>query len=210
MKLVDMTCTGCGANVQVDAALKVATCTVCGKQMLITHSGEFGEGYDREMGRIQAQRDAEDAWKREREERIRQEEEAKKRAAEQKEMDRIRKQLTKVCIAETVICLLFLVSPIVAKDGVSVTWIRFGAAFIQLGLVAAITFFFTKDQYFGPIVLSCLICAVLSFATTFLASAVVWFLVFNIIKLVFMMRIERVRYSWNEILNQVMGRSSNG
>ena len=36
MKLVDMTCTGCGANVTVDSAVKVATCTVCGKQMLIS------------------------------------------------------------------------------------------------------------------------------------------------------------------------------
>ncbi|MBR5974808.1 MAG: hypothetical protein IK020_06450 [Clostridiales bacterium] len=210
MKLVDMTCTGCGANVQVDAAVKVATCTVCGKQMLISHSGEYGAGYEAEMGRIQAQRDAEEAWKREREERIRKEQEEKKRAAEQKEMDRIRRQLTKVCIAETIICFLFLISPLVVKDGVSATWIRFGAAFIQLGLLAAITFFFTKDKYFGPVVLACLICSVLSFATTFLASAVVWFLIFNVIKLIFMMRIERVRYSWNEILHQVIGRENNG
>ena len=55
MKLVDMTCTGCGANVTVDSALKVATCTVCGKKMLISRSGEYGAGYDREMGRIQSQ-----------------------------------------------------------------------------------------------------------------------------------------------------------
>ena len=173
-------------------------------------SGEFGAGYEREMGRIQAQRDAEETWKREREERIRNEQEAKKRAAEQKEMDRIRKQLTKVCIAETIICFLFLISPIVVKDGVSVTWIRFGAGFIQLGLVAAIAFFFTKDKYYGPLVLACLICSVLSLATTFFASVVVWFLIFNVIKLIFMMRIERVRYSWNEIVNQVMGREKNG
>ncbi len=206
MKLVDMTCTGCGANVQVDAAVKVATCTVCGKQMLISHSGEFGAGYEQEMGRIQAQRDAEENWKKEREERIRQKEEEKKRAAQQKEMDRIRRQLNKVCIAEMIICFLFLISPIVVRDGVSVTWIRFGAAFIQLGLIAAIAYFFSKDKYFGPIVLACGICAVLSLATTFFASVVVWFLIFNIIKLIFMMRIERVRYSWKEIWEQVTGR----
>ena len=87
MKLVDMTCTGCGANVQVDAAVKVATCTVCGKQMLISHSGEYGAGYEAEMGRIQAQRDAEESWKREREERIRKEQEEKKRAAEAAESE---------------------------------------------------------------------------------------------------------------------------
>ena len=204
MKLIDMTCTGCGANVQVDAAVKVATCTVCGKQMLISHSGEFGAGYEREMGRIQAQRDAEESWKLEREEKIRIQEEEKKRKAEQLEMDRIRRQLNKICIAESIICILFLISPIVVRDGVSVTWIRFGAAFIQLGLIAAITYFFTKDQYFGPIVLACIICAILSLATTFFASVVVWFLIFNILKLIFMMRIERVRYSWKEILDQVL------
>ena len=65
MKLVDMTCTGCGANVTVDSAVKVATCTVCGKQMLISRSGDYGEGYDREIGRIQAQRDMEETWKKE-------------------------------------------------------------------------------------------------------------------------------------------------
>ncbi|MBO4926871.1 MAG: hypothetical protein J5379_01280 [Clostridiales bacterium] len=206
MKLVDMTCTGCGANVRVDAAVKVATCTVCGKQMLISHSGEFGEGYEKEMGRIQAQRDAEEAWKKEREEKIRLQEEEKKRKAQQKEMDRIRKQLQKICIAETVICVLFLVSPIVARDGVSVTWVRFGSAFIQLGLVAAVTMFFTKDKYFGKVVLACLCGAVLSIATTFLASAVIWFVIFNVLKLIWMMRVERVRYSWEEILGQVTGK----
>ena len=113
MKLIDMTCTGCGANVTVDSALKVATCTVCGKKMLISRSGEYGAGYDREMGRIQAQLDMEQAWKEEREEKLRKEEEEKKRRMEQAEMDRIRHQLNKICIAEAVICFLFLASPIV-------------------------------------------------------------------------------------------------
>ena len=206
MKLVDMTCTGCGANVTVDPAVKVATCTICGKQMLISHSGEFGEGYDREMGRIQAQRDMEAGWKQEREEKLRREEEEKKRKAEQQEMDRIRRQLNKICIAETIICVVFMLSPIVVNDGVSVTWIRFGAAFVQLALIALVTFFFTKDKYFGKVVLACVICAVLSIGTTFLASAVIWFVIFNFIKLVWMMRVERVRYSWKEIAGQVVGK----
>ena len=103
MKLVDMTCTGCGANVTVDSALKVATCTVCGKKMLISRDGEYGAGYDREMGRIQAQLDMEQAWKEEREEKLRKEEEERRRRQEQAEMDRIRHQLNKICIAEAVI-----------------------------------------------------------------------------------------------------------
>ena len=206
MKLVDMTCTGCGANVTVDPAVKVATCTICGKQMLISHSGEFGEGYDREMGRIQAQRDMEAGWKQEREEKLRREEEEKKRKAEQQEMDRIRRQLNKICIAETIICVVFMLSPIVVNDGVSVTWIRFGAAFVQLALIALVTFFFTKDKYFGKVVLACVICAILSIGTTFLASAVIWFVIFNFIKLIWMMRVERVRYSWKEIAGQVVGK----
>ena len=124
----------------------------------------------------------------------------------EQEMDRIRRQLNKICIAETIICVVFMLSPIVVNDGVSVTWIRFGAAFVQLALIALVTFFFTKDKYFGKVVLACVICAVLSIGTTFLASAVIWFVIFNFIKLVWMMRVERVRYSWKEIAGQVVGK----
>ncbi|MBR5938129.1 MAG: hypothetical protein IKZ90_07710 [Clostridiales bacterium] len=207
MKLVDMTCTGCGANVKVDAAVKVATCTVCGKQMLIEHTGEFGAGYEREMGRIQAQRDVEESWKKEREEKIRIAEEEKKRKAEQQEMDRIRQQLNKICIIEAIICFIFLISPIAVRDGVAVGSIRFGAGFIQLGLIAFVTFFFTKDKWYGKVILACLVCAILSIITTFLASSVVWFLIFNILKLIWMIRVERVRYSWKEIAGQVVGKN---
>lgn len=206
MKLVDMTCTGCGANVTVDSALKVATCTVCGKKMLISRDGEYGAGYDREMGRIQAQLDMEQAWKEEREEKLRKEEEERRRRQEQAEMDRIRHQLNKICIAEAVICFLFLASPIVLSDSVTQGWIRFFAGFVQLGLIAFVTLFFTKDKYFGKIVLSCLLCAVLTVVTTFFASAVIWFVIFNVIKLIWMMRVERVRYSWKEIAGQVVGK----
>ncbi len=206
MKLVDMTCTGCGANVTVDPALKVATCTVCGKTMLISRSGEYGVGYDRERGRIQAQLDMEQAWKEEREEKLRKEEEERRRRQQQVEMDRIRHQLNKICIAESVICFFFLVSPIVLTDSVSQGWIRFFAGFVQLGLIAFITFFFTKDKYFGKIVLSCLICAVLTIVTSVFSGAVIWFVIFNVIKLIWMMRVERVRYSWKEIADRVVGK----
>lgn len=206
MKLVDMTCTGCGANVTVDSALKVATCNICGKQMLISHSGEFGEGYDREMGRIQAQRDMEDAWKKEREEKIRLKEEEKKRKEEQQKMDHIRKQLNVVCIAESIICLLFMGSPVFLNETPSISWINFGSGFVQLGLVSVITFFFTKDEYYGKVILACLICAILSVGTSFFSNSVILFIVFNVIKLTWMMRVEKVRYSWKDILRQIVGK----
>ena len=210
MKLVDMTCTGCGANVTVDSALKVATCTVCGKKMLISRSGEFGEGYDREMGRIQAQRDMEETWKKEREEKIRLQEEEKQRKVEQQKMDHIRKQLNGICIVESVICMLFMASPVVIKDGLLESCIRFAAGFVQLGLVSVVSFLFTKDEYYGKIVLACLICAFLSIGTSFFSIPVISFVVFNILKLAWMMRVEKVRYSWKEILWQVIGKKKTG
>lgn len=204
MKLVDMTCTGCGANVTVDSAVKVATCTVCGKQMLISRSGEFGEGYDREMGRIQAQRDMEDEWKKEREEKIRLQEEAKKKKEQQQKIDHIRKQLNVVCIAESIICLFFMVSPVIIKDAISASSIRFGAGFVQLGLVSVVTFFFTKDEYYGKVILASVICALLSIGTSFFSNSVICFVLFNIVKLTWMMRVEKVRYSWKDIFRQMI------
>ncbi len=206
MKLVDMTCTGCGANVTVDSAVKVATCTVCGKQMLISRSGDYGEGYDREIGRIQAQRDMEETWKKEREEKIRLLEEEKKRKAEQQKMDHIRKQLNIVCIVESIICFLFMGSPLVINDTVLTSWIRFGSGFVQLGLVSVVTFFFTKDEYYGKVILACFLCALLSAGTSFFSGSVLCFLAFNIVKLTWMMRVEKVRYSWKDILHQMIGK----
>ncbi|MBP5416214.1 MAG: hypothetical protein J6Y58_01685 [Clostridiales bacterium] len=206
MKLVDMTCTGCGANVTVDPAVKVATCNICGKQMLISRSGEFGEGYDREMGRIQAQRDMEEEWKKEREEKLRLIEEEKKRKAEQQKMDHIRKQLNIVCLAESIICLLFMGSPLVINDGIATSWIRFGSGFVQLGLVSVVTFFFTKDEYYGKVILACIFCALLSVGTSFFSGSILCFVAFNAIKLTWMMRVEKVRYSWKDILHQMIGK----
>lgn len=199
MRLVDLTCTGCGANVKVDASLKVANCTVCGKQMLIEHSGEFGEGYDREMGRIQAQRDTEAQWKKEREEKIRLEEEEKKRQLEQKEMARIHRQLNIIAIIESVICVVFMLSPLVLDISFGNGCLRVVAGFIQLALVAMMTLFYTKDRYFTPIVIACLACAVASSISMCFVWSIVWFLAFNLLKLIWIMRIEHVRYSWKEI-----------
>ena len=78
MKLVDMTCPGCGANLRAQPEDRVTVCASCGKQVMLVHTGEYGEGYDREMGRIQAQRDVEAKWKEEREASIRQRELDKK------------------------------------------------------------------------------------------------------------------------------------
>lgn len=206
MKLVDMTCTGCGANVTVDSAVKVATCTVCGKQMLISRSGDFGEGYDRELGRIQAQRDMEEEWKKEREEKLRLIEEEKKRKAEQQKMDHIRKQLNIVCIIESVICFLFMGSPLVINDGIATSWIRFGSGFVQLGLVSVVSLFFTKDEYYRKVILACIICALLSVGTSCFSGSILCFVAFNAIKLTWMMRVEKVRYSWKDILKRMIGK----
>ncbi|MBP5491730.1 MAG: hypothetical protein J6Y08_02690 [Clostridiales bacterium] len=203
MKLVDLTCTGCGANVKVDPSLKVANCTVCGKQMLIEHSGEFGAGYDREMGRIQAQREVEEQWKAEREENLRLVAQAEKERRQKKEMDRIKKQLRKICVAEGIICILLFISTFVLPGEGGNAWIRIPTSFIQLALIAAVTLFFSKDRYFGQIILACLICAVLSIACSFYAKAIVFYVVFNIIKLIWMIRVERVKYSWQEIVSSV-------
>ncbi len=200
MKLIDLTCTGCGANVKVDPSLKTVTCTVCGKQMMIAHTGEFGEGYDREMGRIQAQRDTEEQWKKEREEKIRIAEEAKKAQHEQQEMKRIHKQLNKIVLLESVICVVFMLSPLFLDMNIRKGCLRVVAGFVQLALIAFMTLFYTKDRYFVPIVVSCVVCAILSSVSMCFVLSCVWFLAFNLLKLIWMMRIEHVRSSWKDII----------
>ena len=204
MKLVDLTCTGCGANVKVDPSLQKVTCTMCGKEMLISRSGAYGEGYDREMGRIQAQKDVEETWKREREEKIRLQEEEKKRKEQKQQMDHIRKQLNIIMIMEAVICVAFLLSPLFVDSAFAHSVARIVAGFVQLGLVASVTFLFTKDRYFTPVVLACLICAVISGVSGVFLPSLLWFLLFNFLKLIWMMRIEHVRYSYKEIFTHLL------
>lgn len=208
MKLVDLTCTGCGANVKVQPDRRTAICSVCGKEMLIEPTGEFAVGYEREMGRIQAQRDTEAIWKQEREELLRMKEEEEKRKLEQAEKDRINKGLKYICLLETIVCFVFFVSAFVG-GGLSQRWIRVPASFIQLALVAVIAFCFTKDKFFKQIFLACVICAVASIVTTAFSWPFFMFVIFNIIKLVFMMRVERVSYSWKEIFSFRKGKEKN-
>lgn len=209
MKLVDLTCPGCGANVTIGEDGKTAVCTVCGKQMILTHTGEFGEAYDREMGRLQAVRDVEDQWKKEREEKIRQKEEEKRLAEEKAEKDRIKKQLGKICIAEGVICFLLFVSSFTSEGGLSQNWLRIPVTFIQLALIAAVTLFFTRDKFFVQIILACAGCVVLSIVSSCFSSVIWCYVVFNLLKLIWMMRVERVSYSWEEMLHSVNGKSQN-
>ncbi|MBQ0012494.1 MAG: hypothetical protein KBT07_07270 [Clostridiales bacterium] len=203
MKLVDLTCTGCGANVKVDPSLQTVTCTVCGKQMMIARTGEYGEGYAREMGRIQAQRDTEEVWKREREEKIRQKEEAERLQKEKQEMNRIHKQLNIIVLLESLICIAFMLSPLILDVSFSNGCLRVVAGFVQLALVAMMTLFYTKDKYFAPIVIACVVCAIASSVSMCFVLSLVWFLAFNLLKLIWMMRIEHVRYSWKEILGNL-------
>ena len=207
MKLVDLTCTGCGANVKVQPDRRTAICSVCGKEMLIEHTGEFAAGYEREMGRIQAQRDTEAVWKQEREEILRKKEEEERRKLEQAKKDRIKKGLKYICLLETIICFLFFVSSFVG-GGMSQRWIRIPASFIQLALVAVIAFFFTKDKFFKQIILACVVCAVASMVTTAFFWPFFLFVIFNVIKLVFMIRVERVSYSWKEIFSFKKGKEN--
>lgn len=64
MKLIDLTCSKCGATLQVNQDLRKCMCQYCGNEMLIDdeiihHSIDngFDFGYQAELGRIQAQKE---------------------------------------------------------------------------------------------------------------------------------------------------------
>lgn len=66
MKLIDLTCSKCGAQLKVNQDLKKCMCQYCGNEMLIDnktvhHSLDngFDFGYQAELGRIKAQQDME-------------------------------------------------------------------------------------------------------------------------------------------------------
>lgn len=209
MKLVDMTCPGCGANLRAKPEDRVAVCASCGKQVMLVHTGEYGEGYDREMGRIQAQRDVEAKWKEEREASIRQRELDKKLLREKQEKDRIKKQLKCICGVEAVICVLFFIVSLLYDGPIFQKYIRMPASFIQLALIAAICLFFTKDKYYKQIVLACILCAVVGCVTTFFSVTLIWVVLFNLLKLIWMIRIERVSSSWRDIFSFSKGSQAN-
>lgn len=65
MKLIDLTCSKCGAQLKINSTLKKCMCQYCGNEMLIDdevihHNLEngFNFGYQAELGRIRAQQDA--------------------------------------------------------------------------------------------------------------------------------------------------------
>ncbi len=201
MKLVDMTCPGCGANLRVQPEERVAFCASCGKQVMLVHEGEYGKGYDREMGRIQAQRDVERKWKTEREEAIRQKELENKLRQEREKKDKIKKQLRTICLIEAVICILFFVFTFVFQESVFQKSIRMPISFIQLALVSAICLFYTKDKYFKQIAFACIFCLIAGCVTTVFAIPLIWTVLFNVMKLIWIIRIERVSGSWRDIFS---------
>jgi len=209
MKLVDLACPGCGANLKVQPDERVAVCSVCGKQVMLVHTGEFGEGYDREMGRIQAQRDVEAKWKAEREEIIKQQELQKRQRLEREEKDRIKKQLRNICIVEAAVCVLFFVLSLMYDGPVFQKYLRMPASFIQLALISLICLFFTKDRYYKQITLACIICTIAGLVSSFFANALIWVVLFNVIKLIWMIRIEKVSNSWSELISFTKGSKAN-
>lgn len=64
MKLIDLTCNKCGAQLKVNAELSKCMCQYCGNEMLIDQEiihhkidNAFDAGYQAELGRIKAQED---------------------------------------------------------------------------------------------------------------------------------------------------------
>lgn len=64
MKLIDLTCSKCGAQLKVNADLKKCMCQYCGNEMLIDDEvihhkidNAYQAGYQAEVGRIKAQED---------------------------------------------------------------------------------------------------------------------------------------------------------
>lgn len=92
MKLLDLTCTSCGAKLQIDSSSSKCFCQYCGNEMILDKEiqehkliGGYEFGYDQEMGRLKAQKDFEEQCKRE--EQIKQQ-----RKAEQEEKQRLMRE----------------------------------------------------------------------------------------------------------------------
>lgn len=98
MKLIELTCNKCGAELKVNADLKKCMCQYCGNEMLIDDEiihhqidNAYDAGYQAEMGRQQAIKDIEKQKQQEiiaqqmkqQEEQRRQQEEARKRLDEE-------------------------------------------------------------------------------------------------------------------------------
>lgn len=64
MRLVEISCSKCGGQMQINPELKKCVCVYCGNEMLIddevvhhTLDNGFSFGYEQEMGRLKAQED---------------------------------------------------------------------------------------------------------------------------------------------------------
>lgn len=91
MRLIDITCSNCGAEMKVNPELKKCSCNYCGRQMLVDDEIQkhqfingYEYGYDLEKGRLQAQEDFKlEQERREAERKEKERIEAEKRAAEE-------------------------------------------------------------------------------------------------------------------------------
>lgn len=95
MHLVDLTCTKCGAILQVNSELTEATCNYCGNRMLISrpehkehiisYKNAYQDSYDIEKGKLQAQLDIQEDI------RLREEEKLREYEEQQKELENTRR-----------------------------------------------------------------------------------------------------------------------
>lgn len=95
MKLIDLTCSKCGATLQVNPELTKCMCQYCGNEMLIDNEVQhhsldngFEFGYQAELGRIHARQDfIKEQKERERQEQIAKQKELEKHKLEQKRLE---------------------------------------------------------------------------------------------------------------------------
>lgn len=157
MKLIDITCSNCGAEMKVNSELNQCTCNYCGKQMLIDDEIQkhefvngYSYGYDLEKGRLQAQEDFKLEQERRENERIEKErKDAEKRAAEEekrKKQERKNELIkwAKISGGVFVFGLLFCFSSQTAAFGMLVIFTAFGI----LGY-KAYKIYFPEEQTIG-------------------------------------------------------------
>ena len=95
MKLIDLTCSKCGATLQINPELSKCMCQYCGNEMLIDNEVQhhsldngFEFGYQAELGRIHAQQDfIKEQKEKERQEQIAKQKELEKHKLEQKRLE---------------------------------------------------------------------------------------------------------------------------
>jgi len=70
MKLVELTCSGCGAKLEVDADQEKCFCKYCGKEFILDREIQYFQevgGYENEYGKMKGRLDAQRAFMEEQE-----------------------------------------------------------------------------------------------------------------------------------------------